>query len=202
MAYFLGRDVKVAITTEHDGTEDAGTSSDYGINSSIAAATSSLVIPNREVSSLFDSGEDANPVQDVMSIDLTIGAVDEDIAYMGQRTALKAEIKKENTITITKKKDGKFFDDLFKAARYGLMKQSGDVPTIHDGLTQPDNTYGYRVHVQLKASGEVISFPMCSFTEFAVTLNADGVQEEALTFMGHATPVIATSGNQAVCSTL
>ena len=92
MAYFLGRDVKVAITTEHDGTEDAGTSSDYGINSSIAAATSSLVIPNREVSSLFDSGEDANPVQDVMSIDLTIGAVDEDIAYMGQRTALKAEI--------------------------------------------------------------------------------------------------------------
>ena len=203
MAYFLGRDVKVAITTEHDNAQDSGAGSDdYGINSSIAAATTSLVIPNREVSTLFDSGEAANPVQDVISVDLTLGAVDEDIAYMGQRTALKAEIKKENTITITKKKDGRFFDDLFKAARYGLMKRDSDTPTINDGLTQPDNVYGYRIHVQLKLSGEVISFPMCSMTEFNVTLNADGVQEESLTFMGHATPVIAATGNQAVCSTV
>ena len=203
MAYFLGRDVKVAITTEHDNAQDSGAGSDdYGINSSIAAATTSLVIPNREVSTLFDSGEAANPVQDVISVDLTLGSVDEDIAYMGQRTALKAEIKKENTITITKKKDGKFFDDLFKAARYGLMKRDSDTPIIHDGLTQPDNVYGYRIHVQLQSSGEVISFPMCSMTEFNVTLNADGVQEESLTFMGHATPVIATTGNQAVCSTV
>jgi len=48
MAYFLGRDVEVAITTEHDDAQHSG-QTNSGINSSVAVATSSMVIPNREV---------------------------------------------------------------------------------------------------------------------------------------------------------
>ena len=193
MAYFLGRDVEVAITTEHDDAQHSG-QTNSGINSSVAVATSSMVIPNREVSTLFDEGEAANPVQDVISVDMTVGSVDEDIAYMGQKTALKAEIKKENTITITKKKNDAFFDKLFNSARYGLSKPASSAATINDGLSQPDNVFGYRVHVKLKAgsSGELISFPLCTLTEHTVTLNADGVQEESITFMGHVTPIMGT----------
>jgi len=196
MAYFLGRDVEVAITTEHDGTQHTGISADYGITSAAAATDTAgdMVIPNREVSTLFDEGEAANPVQDVISVDMTVGSVDEDIAYMGQKTALKAEIKKENTITITKKKNDAFFDKLFNTARYGLSKPDSSAATINDGLSQPDNVFGYRVHVKLKtgSSGELISFPLCTLTEHSVTLNADGVQEETITFMGHVTPIIGT----------
>ena len=201
MAYFLGRDVKVAITTEHDAAEDAsaGSGNDYGIKANMTAQKTSgneVAVPSRDVT-IFSNVQlmKTNPVTDVISVDVTLGAVDEDIAYMGQRTALKAEIKKENTVVITKKKDSALFDDLFNDARYGLIGSGGATPTVMGQATlkQPTRVMGYRVHVQLKGSTEVLTLPNMTMSEHAVTLNADGVQEESITFMGHVTPIIATS---------
>ena len=204
MAYFLGRDVKVAITTEHDADEDAGTgaNSDHGIKANMTATPTAgeMAVPNREVATLFSNTGvmKTNPVVDVISVDVTVGAVDEDIAYMGQRTALKAEIKKENTVVITKKKDSTLFDDLFNVARYGLKSSGGSTPDLmgQTNLSQPAQIHGYRLHVQLKAANEVITFRNMTISEHSVTLNADGVQEESITFMGHVTPLIATTGNK------
>ena len=144
-----------------------------------------------------------NPVVDVISVDVTVGAVDEDIAYMGQRTALKAEIKKENTVVITKKKDSKLFDDLFNVARYGLKTRGSSGNPVLMGqatLAQPADIHGYRLHVQLKGSTEVITFRNMTMSEHAVTLNADGVQEESITFMGHVTPLVEAAGVKTVTS--
>ena len=201
MAYFLGRDVKVAITTEHDGTEDAHTASNFGLSAVMVADSSAPAVPERETT-IFGAatGELTNPVTDVISVDVTLGAIDEDIAYMGQRTALKAEIKKENTVVITKKKDSKLFDEMFKIARYGLKTKgsSGDpVAMGQDTLAQPAQIHGYRLHVQLKGSTEVLSLPNMTMSEHSVTLNADGVQEESMTFMGHVTPIISDGTNNA-----
>ena len=199
MAYFLGRDVKVAITTEHDADEDDATS-DFGLTTAMAATDtdSSMAVPNRETTIFAAaSGQVTNPVTDVISVDVTVGAVDEDIAYMGQRTALKAEIKKENTVVITKKKDSKLFDEMFNKARYGLIGSGGSTPTVmgQTSLAQPTRVMGYRLHVQLKNGTEVISFPNMTLSEHAITLNADGVQEESITFMGHVTPIISDGTN-------
>ena len=205
MAYFLGRDVKVAITTEHDQDEDDSAGADFGIKADMTAtsAAAQMAVPNREVGTLFTNSDlmKTNPVVDVISVDVTVGAVDEDIAYMGQRTALKAEIKKENTVVITKKKDSTLFDDLFNVARYGLKTHGGTSPQTpvlmgQTTLAQPAQIHGYRLHVQLKGSTEVITFRNMTISEHAVTLNADGVQEESITFMGHVTPLIATTGNK------
>ena len=205
MAYFLGRDVKVAITTEHDQDEDDSAGADFGIKADMTAtsAAAQMAVPNREVGTLFTNSDlmKTNPVVDVISVDVTVGAVDEDIAYMGQRTALKAEIKKENTVVITKKKDSTLFDDLFNVARYGLKTHGGTSPQTpvlmgQTTLAQPAQIHGYRLHVQLKGSTEVITFRNMTMSEHAVTLNADGVQEESITFMGHVTPLIATTGNK------
>jgi len=201
MAYFLGRDVKVAITTEHDADEDSGASNDFGIKADMTATSTAaqMAVPNREVGTLFTNADlmKTNPVVDVISVDVTVGAVDEDIAYMGQRTALKAEIKKENTVVITKKKDSKLFDEMFKIARYGLIGSGGSTPTVmgQTSLAQPTRVMGYRLHVQLKNGTEVISFPNMTLSEHAITLNADGVQEESITFMGHVTPIISDGTN-------
>ena len=205
MAYFLGRDVKVAITTEHDADEDSGASNDFGIKADMTATSTAaqMAVPHREVTTLFTNSDlmKTNPVVDVISVDVTVGAVDEDIAYMGQRTALKAEIKKENTVVITKKKDSTLFDDLFNVARYGLKTKGSSGNPVLMGqatLAQPADIHGYRIHVQLKAANEVITFRNMTISEHSVTLNADGVQEESITFMGHVTPLIATTGNKAV----
>ena len=200
MAYFLGRDVKVAITTEHDADEDSGASSDFGLTTAMGATStgSSMAVPNREATVYAAAtGQVTNPVTDVISVDVTVGAVDEDIAYMGQRTALKAEIKKENTVVITKKKDSKLFDEMFNIARYGLVSSGSSTPTVMSTTTleQPTRIMGYRLHVQLKSGTEVISFPNMTMSEHAVTLNADGVQEESITFMGHVSPIISDGTN-------
>ena len=112
MAYFLGRDVKVAITSE-DATHGISISSAAPDVAAAGTATSGDIIEHVVGSTLFDAGSNYNPFTDVTSVDLTLGKVDEDVSYMGQRTALKAEIKNESTVTITLKKSGKFWDHIF-----------------------------------------------------------------------------------------
>jgi len=188
MAYFLGRDVKVAITTE-----DAS----HGVN--ISSATPDIAQAVSDPSSgeaidvlgatTFDDSTAYNPFTDVTSVDLTLGKVDEDIAYMGLRTALKAEIKNETTIVITKKQTSKFWDHVFMDARYGI----GSDNALIEPNAQPDGNFGYRLHVQLQASAEVISIAHCQMTDKSTSLNVDGVTEETLTFISYCEPLIDTA---------
>ena len=199
MAYFLGRDVEVAITTEN--TERGLDYSDNGSAVTVASGVSGTGMMARGGGSGTDGADDdqifesqptnfsTNPVKNLVGVDLTLGAIDEDIAYMGQRTALKAEIKKETSVTLTMKKNESFFDALFNTARYGVDATNA---LTNMGLTQPDVEYGYRVHVALKDGTEVISIPNCTVSEHGVSLNADGVQEETMTFISHVTPIIGT----------
>ena len=198
MAYFLGRDVKVAITLE-----SANKQIDYGSGAITVAneTTTPQAMFSRDLAgeTLFGgstvnssvAGAKTHPVQDLTGVDVSLGAVDEDIAYMGQRTALKAEIKKESTITLTKKKDSNFFSLLFNKARYGVKTDAtnGANGFILSTDGQPGIDFGYRVHVMLNSSGEVLSFKNCTLSEYNTTLNADGVTEETMTFMSHVLPV-------------
>ena len=209
MAYFLGRDVKVAIVTENSdkgldvsdagvvgvASDATGTGMDARGGASGSDATNDTQIFDTNVT----GNTKTNPLQNLVSVDLTLGTVDEDIAYMGQRTALKAEIKKETSITLTMKKNESFFDALFNSARYGVDSTN----SLADmGLTQPDTEFGYRVHVALKDGTEVISVPNCTFSEHGVTLNADGVQEETATFISHVTPIIGTGPSSDITTNL
>ena len=185
MAYFLGRDVKVGITTEDESNGVQVTDSAPIIIAATSTTDTGDVIEHLGAAAVFNGSSNYNPFTDVTSVDITLGSVDEDIAYMGQRTALKAEIKKETTIVITKKKTSPLFDLMFSDGRYGI-----NGTTIMNGtnLTQPTTEFGFRLHVQLKASNEVVSIPNCVFAEKSTSLSADGVQEETLTFISHVDP--------------
>ena len=80
---------------------------------------------------------------------------------------------------------------MFNKARYGVNTgaTTGD-NFIQSTDGQPGVDFGYRVHVMLNSSGEVLSFKNCTLSEYSTTLNADGVTEETLTFMSHVTPHI------------
>ena len=195
MAYFLGRDVKVAITTEDAAGSFSNTAGiaaiadTEGADGTNICALGGLTISSNEISS-------SHVMKDVTGVDVTLGTIDEDIAYMGQRTALKAEIKNETTVTITKKRGDGFFDSLFaQGFRYGAKSAS----ETHDGLTQPGNDFGFRLHVVMKgaaSAGEVLTVAGCTFSEYSVSLNADGVQEETLTFISHIKPKVAAAPDE------
>tara|TARA_R110000824_G_scaffold109782_6_gene257642 strand:- start:139 stop:759 length:621 start_codon:yes stop_codon:yes gene_type:complete len=195
MAYFLGRDVRLALCAEH-GT--AGFTNTAGI----ASVTTGPTADGNNVPDLIGYTIGSNEIasgevmKDVTSVDVTLGTVDEDIAYMGQRTALKAEIKKETTVTITKKRQDGFYDSMFaQSFRYGASTTSA----AHSGLTQPSTTHGFRVFVGLKTAssgGEYLTLAGCTFSDYAVSLSADGVQEETLTFMTHITPTVTAGPDE------
>ena len=147
---------------------------------------------------------------DITGIDFTFGTVDEDIAYFGQRAALKAEIKKEITLSITKKKKNAGYSQLFNEARCGIrsttglteMTESSDSVEINNSnagmpLNQPlvdaqGSGFGYRLYLQMKKGVEVLALPNMCITEYSVSLGADSVQEETIVFYGNVTPIIGT----------
>tara|TARA_R110000824_G_scaffold43876_3_gene128006 strand:+ start:889 stop:1548 length:660 start_codon:yes stop_codon:yes gene_type:complete len=212
MAYYLGRDVKVMITTEstESGVHLDG-SNDLELRGSRATTAFANMLDATSAGTTY-------ALSDLTGVDLSIGSVDEDITYMGQRSVLKAEIKKETTVTLTRKKSGMLWDKVFNGgtnagdpivagsrdhgARWGVCNDSSDVVKISDGLRAPADSiddsgnicYGYRVFVQL-SSGETISVPNCCVVSHTVTLNADGTTEETMEFMTYITPYVGASAD-------
>lgn len=202
MAYYLGRDVIVALTTE---ATDYGLDVSAGVLTTFETATgpnltADLVIGGARTGSVFGTisgtaNDYSNEISDLVGVDLSIGTIDEDITYMGQRSVLKAEIKKETTITLTMKKSDARWDHCFNgtgsdSGRYGI-KEGG--ASFHTGLEDPGVAdFGYRLYIKLN-SGEYFMAPNCCIQGHTVTLNADGTTEETLEFMTYLDPIIGSA---------
>ena len=174
----------------------------------------------------FAENLDASPaltkVADLTGVDLGISVVDEDITYMGSKTVLKAEIKKETTISLTRKKSNNVWDVVYNGktaaskgwsgsaaetgdygARWGVIEGAANTWYINNGLIAPKDAvdyggvvpcFGYRVHIEL-SSTETISIPACQLTGHTISLNADGTTEETCELISHVTPKIGTAAN-------
>ena len=208
MAYFLGRDVVVAITTEDTsnmvvvasgaaadvdedslGSQEVFAGPRVDLNSGTDDAGNAESIFGTQTTTGGSNPTFSNEVADLVGVDLTIGATDEDIAYMGQRTALKAEIKKDTSITLTRKKKNDVFDAVFNDARFGIQADGSGLRDAAAGAPD-DNNYGYRVYVKMKDNSEVFVMRNCCITGHSVTMNADGVTEETLELMSYVNPMI------------
>jgi len=206
MAYFLGRDVAVYITTESTEATEC-------INITEPMAGLCTVSTSGAAGLLFAQGMSVTPtstyaaVADLTGVDVSIGATDEDITYIGQKGTGKVEIKKEMTVSLTRKKKNNLWDTIFNGptasgaltsapalnqkfgARWGL---DGSGAKIGTGLVNPKDVgggtnveYGYRIHVQLNPSstaGEIMGFPNCTINSYSTSLNVDGTTEETMEF--------------------
>ena len=203
MAYLLGRDVKVALTTEVDGHGISFTSTAAQLEDDGSVTAGDGLVAARDVGDPFGgvlTAGSMTPFTDVTGVDVSIGAVDEDVAYLGQRTTLKAEIKKETTITITRKKSNNHLELLFQGARYGMTSAGAGVQS-HTALIQPASThFGYRVHLAFDDGVDVMSIPHCQIASYSATMSADGVQEETIEFVSHVTPIVGVDENVSAVS--
>ena len=163
----------------------------------------------------YSAAADKNVLNDVTAIDVTLGKMDEDINLFGIRTALKAEVKNEVTVVITKKKTNALFEILFNKARCGVITYSSagvidldnatplgvtmKLPnhtlvelnnSVNATLTTPSRNFGYRLHLELKNGTETMSLQNLCITDYAVSLSADGVTEESITFYGFVAPKV------------
>jgi len=183
MAYFLGRDVDVFVTTE---------SAIVASGLAVASDTISVVA---DASATFPSlatqaGVSGGAVSDVTGVDLSIGVSDEDVGpFFGQLATQKIEIRKETSVSLTRKKNDSTYDVLFNGpttsgdfdgsatnagrmgARFGISHplggSSGEQINVSQGLKNPTGVfeadasgdptakscYGYRVFVRLRDYG-------------------------------------------------
>jgi hypothetical protein len=199
MVYFLGRDVVVALTSEDSGDFIISTSGVATYQASGAYAGGTLVAGPRKDNAdtgttVFgtqtdNSNDYSNEIASLTACDLSIGATDEDIVYFGQRTTLKAEIKKETSVTLTRKKENDAWEALFNGARSGLNSAGTGIRSNIAGAPD-DVNYGYRVYVKLKNGSEIFVLRNCCITGHTLSLNVDGTTEETLELMSYVDPLI------------
>ena len=197
MAYYLGRDIDIAITTEH-GEYSIGLATNTHEQTAIAldhqhsSDANSTSYSNSTHGDLLFAGPrntgadtdashnpwagsltgDASPLlaqawtnvpKNITGLDLSFGVMDEDVAFVGQRNVLKAEIKKDNSVTITRKKSDNVWSVVYNDARFGLAtepasggykdKVTASPSPFHDGLDAPDYVEcGYRVYLRFGGS--------------------------------------------------
>ena len=189
MAYFLGRDCSVYITTE-----DTLADSFALVNATTAAVTFATASGSLNVfAGPLTTYNSAPAIKNITGVDLSIGAVDEDITYIGKRQVTKAEIKKETTVSLTRKKDDITWDGIFNnGGRQGCATSSEN-----SSLQEPTINTGYRIYVVLKGSSDVFSVRGCCVQSHTVSVNADGTSEETMEFMTYITPKVASTANVA-----
>ena len=239
MAYYLGRDIDIALTTEHSeysiGLATSYTSEEEAIaldhkqssdaNSvGFVSAThkTTLFAGPRNTGADTDASHnpwagsmtgDATPLlneawtnvpKNITGLDLSFGVQDEDIAFVGQRSVLKAEIKKDNSVTLTRKKNDNVWGVIYNDARFGLAeepatggyhgKTDDPVSPFHIGLDAPDYVEcGYRVYLRFGGSttaDEIFVLKNAYVTDYSVTLGADSSQEESITLQSYIDPII------------
>jgi len=184
MVFYLGKDVSVYFTTEN---ETFGISPSTTATSVVVGTTATFACRLQNTGAAVTETEQT----DLTSVDLGIGAMDEDITYFGMRTALKAEIKKETTLSVTRKKSDDIYDVVFDKLRYGLTGTDVNDTSINSGLAEPTVEYGYRVFVHLSGTSEVMTVPNCVVQGHTVSINPDGTTDETLELVSMVSPVVS-----------
>ena len=201
MVYFMGQDIALFVTTENTETAAVyGLCSDAGVISwSTTTGTNHIFSGPLSGSLDYRDGtvKGVPQLTNIIGLDVSIGTMDEDITYFGFRQTTKAEIKKETTISITRKKENLVWDAVFnnQSSAYGRWGVSGT--TGLSGLTEPTVNLGYRVPVQLQNGSEVMSIPGCVLAAHTVTTNVDGSADETLEFTTPLTPSFGQTADQA-----
>ena len=225
MVFYTGKQVKVWITHENNYA-DADTFQLAVVQSDAAGLTEMSVMttgttrsPEMFAGPIYSAGHADLGVTDLTGVDISIGSVDEDISYFQTANVGKIEVKKETSVTLTKKMSDKAFLVAYQGqvlagsaedsvgehpTRWGLKESTTPGARISSGATDPKNTtnsvggaitYGYRVYIQLKTSGQILALPNCTLMSHAVTIGNDAATEETVEFMTTVKPLMSNDGS-------
>ena len=229
MAYYVGKDIDVFWSTEHE-SHGIKEGSDFELEVDQLAGTAHEA--GTIVGSLADLGEAFTKMTDITGVDVSVGAQDEDISYFGVRNVGKIEVKKDTSITITMKKKDRKFLQLFQgavdsssaedtvgghSARWGLTELTNGTFRIQGGNIDPKScvdaddttktTYGYRLVLAFKddstgqaGDGAALVIPNCTVAEVTHTTSNEAADEETVTFTSQVKPII-TNGRRSSAST-
>ena len=219
MAFYTGKEVAVWIT--HECGESAANTyqlaviqSSTGENQMGILGTGTTRSPEMLAGPIYSAGHANLGVTDLTGGDISIGAVDEDISYFQTAIIGKIEVKKETSVTLTRKMSDKAFLIAYQgkvaaasaedtagnhSCRWGLKEDnkisSGQVDPKSHIDADSNISYGFRVYVKLKDSGQVLAIPNCTLMSHGLTIGNDSATEETVEFMSTVKPLLANDGS-------
>jgi hypothetical protein len=222
MAFYTGKEVQVWLCHEctTGGDDKALAVSSGGSSKNLMALTNSVTTSGTRPAEMFcaprnRAGVAGLNITDLTGVDISIGSVDEDISYFQTANVGKIEVKKETSVTLTRKMSDKAFLVAYQGKVHAADAEDGaglhptrwglkDTDDISSGNTDPKNTldatggnisYGYRLHVLLQSSGQIFTIPNCTLMSHAVTASNDAANEETIEFMSTVKPIIKGSAS-------
>ena len=136
MAYFLGRDVDVFITTESADNDDGSSAVQYLVESSGEISLSTSAGTGQIIPPLVnDAAVVSGSISDVTGVDLSISVSDEDVGpFLGKPQIMqKVELRKETVVTLTLKKKNNFFDVMFNGPAASAKFYGGSTKALRQG---------------------------------------------------------------------
>ena len=194
MAYYLGRDVNVYLMTE-----SVTASKNISVSGNASAGPYLTVGETPTADNILDFATDMEPgaaltnytaEADVTGVDVSLASQDEETSYIGQIQVGKAIIKRNYTITITRKKKNSVWDVVWNGdvngnvGRFGLA--NAEAAQLKTGTAGP------------AANEETIVFTNCCVQSYSATLNADGVTEETMELMTYQPARYAVPANATI----
>jgi len=154
MAYFLGRDVDLYITTESATAPSGGAAVSIDVSTHAKLTTSASATSGSMIPQMAYAAAVSGAINDVTGVDLSISVSDEDVGpFLGKPQIMqKVELRKETVVSITRKKYNNFWDVIFNGpvdsddfiagdvadakrmgARFGLQFSAADTAKIARG---------------------------------------------------------------------
>tara|TARA_R110000765_G_scaffold404923_2_gene501356 strand:- start:521 stop:1261 length:741 start_codon:yes stop_codon:yes gene_type:complete len=131
MAYFLGREVDIFITQETAIAENSGVAQAITVTTDAAtfvaegSGVAGSCIPTMASATTVQKGI----INDVTGIDLSISVSDEDVGpFLGKIFTQKIELRKELTVSFTRKKSNNFWDVIYNGPVATANYIEGDTP--------------------------------------------------------------------------
>lgn len=178
MVYYLGKHVSVYITTENINTTGAITVS-AGVAST--ASDSSGCFIRKLGAPVPDS---STRIDDVESIDLTVGKETEDIDLLNRNIQEHIRQRLNAELVVNKKLTSGDWGAVFDQADRGV---TGSTPALAKAENPQTTDGGYRCYVALGGTGSVIWYSLKNliFADHKITPTAAKTTVEALTFRGN-----------------
>ncbi len=196
MAFYLGEDVTVYLSTDHTGS-GVSMSADDGAISAVAWATDSSLIADYVAPPLAQlewDGTEADAIGEgpkrgrifgeVAGVDDSLDKEIEDLELLGRVTIDRITIRKKGEISVTRLASSAEFGKIYEDADLGV---SGD-SSLHDGRSQNLTNSGYRIYMQLSpttGSGQMwVTGRGMKISNHVVNITPSRTVQEVITFMG------------------
>ncbi len=196
MAFYLGEDVTVYLSTDHTGSGVSMSAAD-GVISAVAWVTDSSLIADYVAPPLAGTAWDGTEadatgsgpargriIGEVAGVDDSLDKEIEDLELLGRITIDRITIRKKGEISVTRLASSAEFGKIYEDADLGV---SGDA-TLHDGRSQNLTNSGYRIYIQLSPStgsdNMWITGRGMKISNHVVNITPSRTVQEVITFMG------------------